>query len=110
MPMPIAPPQRHSIIRPPVAHEILQAPVRDEQSLGADEDLDREPDGIPHQVVGLTVLFSVMLALLVGFMFISGGTVGRVAAVLLVMVAFPVLVSSLRRKSDRDRDHVHPSR
>ena len=99
----------HSIIRPPdVGHE-PHNPVRLDSKASPHEDLDRLPDGVPHSVVGMTALFSVILALLVASMFIAGGAV-RVAGFLLVMVAVPVLVSSLRRKADRDRDHVHPSR
>jgi hypothetical protein len=85
-------------------------PVRDDSKLAPDEDLDREPDGVPHTVVGLTILFSVMLALLVASMFLAGGTVVRGAAIVLALIAIPVLVSSLRRKAQRDRDHIHPSR
>jgi uncharacterized membrane protein required for colicin V production len=58
----------------------------------------------------LTALFSVMLAMLVGFMIIAGGTVSRIAAVLLAILALPVLVSMLRRRSDQERDQRHPSR
>lgn len=94
---------------PGVGHE-PHNPVRDDRKLAPTEDLDREPDGVPHNVVGLTALFSVMLALLVGFMFVAGGTLVKVAAVLLVLTAVPVLVGTLRRKAARDRDHVHPSR
>ena len=98
------------IIKPAdVGHE-PHNPVRDDSKLAPTEDLDREPDGVPHRVVGLTALFSVMLAMLVGFMALFGGTVGRVLAVVLVLIAIPVLVRSLNRKADRDRDHVHPSR
>lgn len=100
----------HPIIRPPVEHEIVQSPVRDDEALGPTEDLDREPDGVPHHVIGLTALFSVMLAMLVGFMFLTGGTFTRVAAVVLALLAIPVLVSTLRRRADRDRDQLHPSR
>ena len=99
----------HPIIRPPdVGHE-PHNPVRDDSKLSVNEDLDREPDGVPHQVVGMTALFSVMLAMLLAFMFIAGGTV-RIGAVVLALVAVPVLVTVLRRKADRDRDHIHPSR
>jgi hypothetical protein len=87
-----------------------QNPLRDDAALGPDEDLDREPDGVPHDVVGLTALFTVLLAMLVAFMFLSGAATGKIAAVVLVLVAVPVLVSALRRKAERDRDHVHPSR
>ena len=101
--------QLHSDHRP-IAQNVVHSPVRDDEALGPTEDLDREPDGMPHQVIGLTVLFSVMLAMLVAFMVLAGGTVSRVAAVILVVLAVPVLVSSLRRRSDRDRDQIHPSR
>ena len=86
------------------------SPVRDDASLAATEDLDRQPDGVPHSVIGLTYGFSVMLAVLVAAMFALGNTTSRVAAVLLVVVAIPVLVSQLRRRADRERDHLHPSR
>ena len=100
----------HPIIRPPdVGHE-PHNPVRDDRKLAPTEDLDREPDGVPHNVVGLTVLFSVMLALLVAFMFIAGQGMVRIGAILLALLAIPVLVSSLRKKAERERDHLHPSR
>jgi hypothetical protein len=90
-------------------HHEPHNPVRDDRLLAPDEDLDREPDGVPHQVVGLTAMFSVMLAMLLAVMFLSGG-VGRVAAVVLALVAIPVLVGRLADKAEHDRDHVHPSR
>ena len=94
---------------PDVGHEPYN-PVRDDSKLAPTEDLDRMPDGVPHQVVGFTALFSVMLALLIGGMFIAGGTVGRVSAVVLGLLAIPVLVRTLGRKADRERNHLHPSR
>jgi hypothetical protein len=103
-------PSMHPIIKPAEEYEIPKAPVRDDDALGASEDLDRQPDGIPHQIIGLTVLFSVMLALLVGFMVLAGGGVSRVAAIVIAVLAIPVLVSTLRTKATRDRDHLHPSR
>jgi hypothetical protein len=100
----------HPIIKPPdVGHE-PHNPVRDDRKLGPTEDLDREPDGMPHKVIGLTVFFSVMLALLVAFMLIAGNTVTRIAAVLIALFAIPVIVSSLNEKAQRERDHLHPSR
>ncbi len=100
----------HPIIHvPDVGHE-PHNPVRDDSKLAPTEDLDREPDGVPHNVVGLTVAFSVMLAMLVAFMFLAGGTATKVAAVVLALVAIPVLVGTLRKKAERERDHVHPSR
>jgi hypothetical protein len=84
--------------------------VRDDSKLAPTEDLDREPDGVPHRVVGLTALFSVMLAMLTAFMFLTGGTVGRIASIALVAIAIPTLVALLRRKAAHERDHFHPSR
>ena len=100
----------HPIIRPPEEHEIPQWPVRDDSATGPTEDLDREPDGVPHAVVGFTAFFSFLLAALVGVVFVSGGTTGHVAALLLAVVAVPVLVTELRNKAEHDRDHVHPAR
>lgn len=102
--------QLHPIIRPAEKHEVVQSPVRDDAALGPTEDLDRQPDGVPHAVVGLTALFSVMLAMLIAFMFLGGGTISRIAAVILALLAVPVIVSTLRRKANRERDRVHPSR
>ncbi len=98
-----------ALTQPDVGHE-PHNPVRDDRKLAPTEDLDREPDGVPHSVVGLTAAFSVMLALLVAFMFIAGGGMVKVAAVVLALIAIPVLVGMLRKKAQRDRDHVHPSR
>jgi hypothetical protein len=96
--------------RPPGVGHGPQHPVRDDAKLAPTEDLDRQPDGVPHSVVGLTALFSVMLAMLVAFMFLTGNVVGQVGAVALAAIAIPTLVWSLRRKADRERDRVHPSR
>ena len=95
--------------QPDVGHE-PHNPVRDDRKLAPTEDLDREPDGVPHKVIGLTALFSVLLAMLIAVMFLSGSTAGKIAAVLLSLVATPMLVVILRDKAERDRDHVHPSR
>lgn len=100
----------HPTILRPGVHPEPQHPVLDRSKQGPTEDVDREPDGVPHSVVGLTALFSVMLAMLVAFMFLSGRTAGRIAAVVLVLIAIPTLVASLRRKAERERDPVHPSR
>jgi uncharacterized membrane protein YphA (DoxX/SURF4 family) len=64
---------------------------------------------VPHNVVGMTAFFSVILAMLVAFMFLAGGGT-RIGAVLLAVIAVPILVSSLNKKADRERDHLHPSR
>jgi hypothetical protein len=94
----------------PDQYEVPKAPVRDDESLAVGEDLDRQLDGAPHSMIGLTAVFSVLLAMLVAFLFLSGKAVDMVAAVLLVIFAVPVLVSTLRKKAERDRDHLHPSR
>jgi hypothetical protein len=101
---------QHPIIRPNEAYEVPKNPVRVDEALGPTEDLDREPDGIPHAVIGYTAGFAVMLALLVGLMFLAGNTTSRVMAVVLVILAVPTVVSSLRKRAERDRDHLHPSR
>jgi hypothetical protein len=74
------------------------------------EDLQRQPDGVPHKIVGLTALFSVMLAALLTFMFMTGGRTTKVGAVMIAVLAIPVIVNSLYKKAEHDRDHVHPSR
>jgi len=102
--------QSSPIVHSPEAGRAPHNPVRDDSKLAPTEDLDREPDGVPHNVVGLTALFSVMLAMLVAFMWLTGSSVGRFAAVALVVLAIPTLVATLRKKASRDRDHFHPSR
>ncbi|HSS00077.1 MAG TPA: hypothetical protein VLM79_23635 [Kofleriaceae bacterium] len=74
------------------------------------EDLERQPDGVPHLVIGLTALFSVAIAAIVIGVFHSGATLGSGAAVLIAFVGVPMLVFRLGAKADRDRDHDHPSR
>jgi hypothetical protein len=100
----------HPSSRPTPAPQAPHSPVRNDALLAPTEDLDREPDGVPHKVVGLTALFSVMLAMLVAFMFLTGHTAGKVLAVILVLIAIPTMVGSLRRKAQHDRDDVNPSR
>ena len=64
--------------------------------------LVREPDGVPHDVVGLSALFSVLFAAVLLGMWLSGPT-GRIAAVAMCMVGIPMMVSGLRRRSERGR-------
>jgi hypothetical protein len=102
-----------------VAHDLLSAgrmsiphhvtPVRDRHDLGSSEDLVSGPDGVPHDVVGLSALFSFLFAAVVLGMWLSGPT-GRIAAVAICMVGIPMLVSNLRQRSERERDHHYPSR
>jgi Flp pilus assembly protein TadB len=65
--------------------------------------LVREPDGVPHDVVGLSALFSVLFAAVVLGMWLSGST-GRIAAVVICMVGVPMLVTGLRQRSVRGRN------
>lgn len=85
-------------------------PIRDDSKLSPTEDLDRMPDGAPHRVIGMTAFFAVVFAMLVAFMLLLGDTWTRVATIILAILAVPVVVSQLRKKADRERDHVHPSR
>ncbi len=101
---PIAPPPVETF--DPTPH----SPVRDDSQLGATEDLDRQPDGVPHVVVAQTATFSVIFAILVLSIFFLSSIVAKVGAVLLVLMAIPVMVKKLNKKAERERDHVHPSR
>lgn len=74
------------------------------------EDLERAPDGIPHAVIALTVVFSMLTAVVLIGLFLAGDTVGKIAAVALAIIAVPMLVFRLGAKAERDRDHDHPSR
>jgi Flp pilus assembly protein TadB len=74
-----------------------------------DDDPEREPDGVPHDVVGLVALFTFLLAALVLVMFLLG-PVGKVAAVVLGIAAAPAVIGVLRRRAERERDHDRPSR
>jgi hypothetical protein len=81
-----------------------------EQALGPHEDLERQPDGVPHLVIGLTALYSVALAAMLIGIFHSGAALGTGVAVTIAVIAIPLLVFKLRAKADRERDHDHPSR
>ena len=78
--------------------------------LGPTEDVDREPDGVPHAVVGATAGFSVVLAILISALFFVSHGVIRWIASLLIVFSVPVIVTSLKRKAVRERDWHHPSR
>lgn len=85
-------------------------PRRDGGEPALTEDVARMPDGVPHRVVGLTALFAVAVAVLIGFMFLIGNTATKVAAVVLAVIVVPIVIGLLRGSSERGRDHVHPSR
>jgi hypothetical protein len=81
-----------------------------EPGIGPHEDLERQPDGVPHLVIGLTALCSVLFAAVLIRLLLSGPTLGSIAAAALAVIAVPVIVSMLGAKAERDRDHDHPSR
>ena len=93
----------------PVAQQHL-APIREDISVGPTEDVDRDLDGVPHDVVGLSALFSFLLAALVLGMWLTGSTTGRVSAIALLVFGVPMLVSGLRERSERERERNRPSR
>jgi hypothetical protein len=80
------------------------ASVSNDRGLPANR-LVRQPDGVPHDVVGLSALFSVLFAAVVLGMWLSGST-GRIAAVAICMVGVPMLVSGLRQRSVRGRSNI----
>ena len=88
----------------------VHGPVRDDSALGATEDLDRQPDGAPHKVVGLTAGFSVVLAVLLAALLLTGHVIGVIAAILIAAIAIPVMVGSMRKKAATHRNQLHPSR
>lgn len=83
--------------------------IRDNRRLGHTEESVREPDGVPHDVVGLAALFSVLFAAVVLGMWLNGST-GRVAAVGMCLIGIPMLVTNLRTRSERERDSYRQSR
>jgi hypothetical protein len=94
-----------------LAHLLEATRVPVERDPGASqEDLERAPDGVPHAVVGLTVVFSLVAAVVLVGLFLAGDTIGKIAAVALAVLAVPTLVIQLGAKAERERDHDHPSR
>ena len=83
------------------------SPIRDHHRVAptarVTDDDDRGPDGVPHDVVGLSALFSVLFAAVVLGMWLSG-SMGRITAVGMCLIGVPMLVSSLRQRSERERD------
>lgn len=85
------------------AHQPI-ASVRKETGIAPTDEVTRDPDGVPHDVVGLSALFSFLLAALVLGMWLTGSTTGRVSAIALLVFGVPMLVSGLRERADRERD------
>ena len=70
------------------------------------EDPDRLPDGIPHIVVGLTAGYAMLMAITLLVAWASDRPLlGAFAAIIT-----PAIVWQLVKKSQRERDVVHPSR
>ena len=87
------------------------SPVRDDAALGPTEDLDREPDGVPHVVVALALLGSGMLAGIV-LLLLSGQAPRHPGALLALIFAVPgtfALAVALGR-AWRKAGAPHPSR
>jgi hypothetical protein len=82
-------------------------PSREDRSLRPTDDVARDPDGVPHDVVGLSALFSFLLAGLVLGMWLTGSTTGRVSAIALLVFGVPMLVSGLRERAERERERRH---
>lgn len=67
-------------------YEHPMSPVRDDTALSPAEDLDREPDGIPHSVIaGTAGMLFVIAALLFGLL------TGHVPVVTSILVALGIL-------------------
>ena len=71
------------------------------------EDLERQPDGVPHDVVGLVALFSCLVAVGVAFFLITTGH--TILAIAVSAVVAVLIIFRLSRRAERERDHVHPS-
>lgn len=74
------------------------------------EDVERKPDGMPHVVIGLTVLVAALLAMLSIALLWVDNFAARFGIIGLGVITLFVLIGRLQRKAARDRDHVHPSR
>jgi len=88
----------------------LNSPIRDDSALGHDEDLDREPDGVPHIVIGATVMATAAFAAIL-LMLLAGHIPrhsGAIFAVVLASVAIGIAVAVAAYRWRRDTPH--PSR
>lgn len=88
----------------------VEAPVPDPAALGPDEDLEREPDGAPHRVIGWTAFTIVAFALVIGALLAGAGAAALVITLVLVAFAAPIAIVTLYRASAQRRDLRHPSR
>lgn len=95
---------RHSFVRELDAYEHPQSPVRDDSALGPTEDLDREPDGVPHAAIAGTAALSFAVA--VAVLAALAASALHLGVVLLVV---PLAIIALYRRAERQRDRLHPS-
>ena len=91
----------HPFIHPAEEYEHPRSPVRDDSALGSTEDLDREPDGVPHGAIALTALLA--LAVAIAILGVATGGSWKVLA------AIPLVVVALARWAARRRNQAHPS-
>jgi hypothetical protein len=88
-------------------HELPQSPVRDDEKLGPTEDLDRQPDGIPHLGIGLTAAAAVASAIAMAILLIQH----RWVLIWLPALALVFVIVAFSSWSDSRRDQMeHPSR
>jgi hypothetical protein len=99
----------HPFIHPAEQYENRQYPIRDDTRLAPGEDLDRQPDGIPPIVIGMTIVVAALFALATFGMIVVTTWFGRFATIAVAGLALAMLVS-MRQRIKRDRDRVHPSR
>ena len=70
----------------------IHSPVRDESALGPSENLDREPDAIPHSVIALVAFTTVVVAAVL-LVYLSGHAPRHPGAVLFLAFALPTLAA-----------------
>jgi len=85
--------------RPP--EDQPQSPVRDDAALGPTEDLDRQPDGVPHAAVALTAILAIGIAL--------ATVTAIVAGTWKFVAAIPLVIALVAGWAARRRDRAHPS-
>jgi hypothetical protein len=70
------------------------------------EDLEREPDGVPHDIVGGTMLAAYLLG---GVALATLAIDDWISAAAVACSHSRSFVPALRNKAGRERDHIHPS-
>jgi hypothetical protein len=68
------------------------------------EDVERKPDGVPHEVIGQTAFIAFLCAAMAAlFLLFIGGAIGVIAAVALLLVGAPLIISRLSKKAQYER-------